>query len=217
MNFQEITHPDDYDIESNAVKQLLEGKLDKTAFEKRYVKKDGDVIDIYLNTTLPRDAQGLPSYFFTQVQDVTERKQAEEEISSAMSFVDRVIDMSPFAMWITDRKGTVIRTNSALRRTLNMPDDKIIGQYNVLKDENLEMQGVMPKVMAVFENHEPANFSIPWKPATAGDVNFEGARDLHIDVSIFPIVSAKGELTNAVCQWKDMAVEVREVLDGAKQ
>lgn len=140
-------------------------------------------------------------------RDITERKQAENEIRSAKSFIDKVVDMSPFAMWISDRKGTAIRTNSSLRETLNMPDDKIVGHYNVLKDENLEIQGVMPKVMAVFENHESANFSIPWKAAKAGDVNFEGARDLYIDVSIFPIVSAEGELTNAVCQWVDITAQ----------
>ena len=134
-------------------------------------------------------------------RDITDRKQAEAEIRSAKLFIDRVVDMSPFAMWISDRKGTVIRTNSTLRETLNLPDDKIVGQYNVLNDKNMEIQGVMPKVMAVFENHEPANFSIPWKAAKAGDAKFEGAQDLHIDVSIFPIVSAEGELTNAVCQW----------------
>jgi PAS domain S-box-containing protein len=143
-------------------------------------------------------------------RDITELKQAEKEIKSAKSFLDMVVDMSPFAMWISDRKGTVIRTNSSLRKILNMTDDKIVGKYNVLKDENLEIQGVMPMVMAVFENHESAHFSIPWKAARAGDVNIEGTRDLYIDVSIFPIISADGELTNAACQWVDITEQKKK-------
>jgi putative two-component system response regulator len=59
-------------------------------------------------------------------------------------------------------------------------------------------------VMAVFENHQPTNFTIPWEAAKGGDVNFEDAPDLYMDVSIFPIVSADGGLTNAVCQWVDI-------------
>jgi len=59
-------------------------------------------------------------------------------------------------------------------------------------------------VRAVFEKHEPARFSIPWKAADAGKVDFKGARDMHIDVSIFPILNAQGELTNVVCQWVDI-------------
>jgi len=80
----------------------------------------------------------------------------------------------------------------------------IIGKYNVLKDVNLEIQGVMPMVRAVFEKHEPARFSIPWKAADAGDVDFKGGRDMYIDVSMYPILNAQSELTNVVCQWIDI-------------
>ena len=133
-----------------------------------------------------------------------DRKKAEEEIKSSKLFIERVVEMSPYAMWISDQKGTVIRTNRSLRKALKTTDDMIVGKYNVFKDENLETQGVMPMVMAVFENHEPANFSIPWEAAKAGDANFEGTPSLYIDVSIFPIINAEGELTNAVCQWVDI-------------
>jgi HD-GYP domain-containing protein (c-di-GMP phosphodiesterase class II)/signal transduction histidine kinase len=135
---------------------------------------------------------------------ITERKKAEEEIHSAKLFIDRVVDMSPYAMWISDNQGIVIRTNNSLRKTLNATDENIVGKYNILKDKNMEEHGVLPMVMAVFENHEPTNFTIPWEAAKGGDVNFEDAPDLYMDVSIFPIVNAEGRLTNAVCQWVDI-------------
>jgi putative two-component system response regulator len=59
-------------------------------------------------------------------------------------------------------------------------------------------------VMAVFENHESANFSIPWEAAKGGDAKFDDAPDLYLDVSIFPIINADGDLTNTVCQWVDI-------------
>jgi PAS domain S-box-containing protein len=62
----------------------------------------------------------------------------------------------------------------------------------------------MPMVRSVFEKHEPARFIIPWKAADAGGVDFKSARDMHIDVSMFPILNAQGELTNVVCQWVDI-------------
>jgi PAS domain S-box-containing protein len=74
----------------------------------------------------------------------------------------------------------------------------------VLNDVNLEMQGVMPMVRAVFEMNTPARFIIPWKASNAGDVDFKGGRDLYIDVSMFPILENNGELTNVVCQWVDI-------------
>ncbi|MCP4591227.1 MAG: PAS domain S-box protein, partial [bacterium] len=143
-------------------------------------------------------------YMTGAVVDITERKRAEETLASTTSFLDTVVDMSPFAMWVSDRAGTVIRTNHALRKTLNLTNEHIAGKYNVLEDTNLQIQGVMPMVKAVFEKHEPARFSILWTAAEAGDVTFEGGHDLHIDVSMFPILNAEGELTNVVCQWVDI-------------
>ena len=137
-------------------------------------------------------------------QDITERKQAVEKVKSAKAFMDTVLDRSPFAMWIADHEGTVIRTNHSLRKNLNLADEMIVGKYNVLEDANLENQGVMPLVKSVFDEHEAVRFSITWKADEAGEVDYQGGKDLHIDVSIFPILSDAGELINVVCQWVDI-------------
>jgi len=147
--------------------------------------------------------------------EIIERKQAAETAVSAKIFLDLVVDRSPFAMWISDKEGTVIRTNQSLRQTINLTDEAILGQYNVLKDKNLREQGVMPLVQAVFENFEPARFTIPWQASLAGVAAFSGGRDLHIDVSMFPIVNARNELTNVVCQWVDITKQ-RQTTDALR-
>ncbi len=134
------------------------------------------------------------------------QRQAQEEVMVTNAFLDTVIDKNPFAMWILDHKGTVIRTNNSLLKTINLKEDQVIGKYNVLKDRNLDKQGVMPEIRRVFENHESIRFAIYWKAANAGDIEFNGARDMYIDVSMFPIINPEGELSNVVCQW----VEVTE-------
>ncbi|MBN1931015.1 MAG: PAS domain S-box protein, partial [Desulfobacterales bacterium] len=135
---------------------------------------------------------------------VKKRKQTEEELASTTTFLNTVVDMSPFAMWVSDSNGMVIRTNRSLRETLNLADEQIVGKYNVFADTNLETQGFMPIVRGVFEKYEPTRFSMPWKATEAGDVNFEGGRDLYIDVSLFPILNTEGKLTHVVCQWVDI-------------
>jgi PAS domain S-box-containing protein len=172
-----------------------------TSFETQRETKDGRILDVWMTVTKLVDDAGKPVGIASTERDITGRKKKDEEFKSAKSLLDTVIDSSPFAMWISDREGLLIRTNRSLRETLNLTDEQLIGKYNVLNDANLEMQGVMPMVRAVFEMYKPASFIIPWKSSNAGDVDFKGGRDLYINVSIFPILDNNGELTNVVCQW----------------
>lgn len=125
MSFQKITHPEDYDIGSKAVKQLIEGQLDKAAFEKRYVKKDGTIINVSLTTSLLRDTQGLPSYFFTQIQDVTEHKQAEETLRESTEKLQLIIDTSPVGICTVDPFGNFVTTNSAYEQMLGYSKEEL--------------------------------------------------------------------------------------------
>ena len=142
-------------------------------------------------------------------EDITERKRAETDIRSAKAFLDSVIDMSPIATWIAGKDGTVTRVNRSLCEAIHLPPEQIVGSYSVLHDANLEAQGVMPLVKAVFDERKPAHFSIPWKATDAGKVDFHGARDLFIDVSMFPVLDAQGELSHVVCQWMDITERKR--------
>ncbi len=78
--FLEITHPADRDRGLADRRRILEGELGSLATEKRYIRKDGQVVWVTLSSSIVRDASGTPLYFVTQVEDVTERRRAQEEL-----------------------------------------------------------------------------------------------------------------------------------------
>jgi PAS domain S-box-containing protein len=171
--------------------------------ENTHVCKDGSTFPVAVNAQRIDIGDGPPLIFTTEY-DISDRKKVERENRSYISFLDTIMDKSPFAMWISDSKGTVIRTNRILRDKLNLTDEKIIGHYNILYDANIIEQGKMPEVKAVFEEKKTTRFDIPWFAAKAGDDSFNEARNLWIDISIFPIVDESGDLINIVCQWVDI-------------
>lgn len=79
INSQSITHPDDLDIDLTFMSQMLTGEVRRYQLEKRYVHKQGHHIWALLNVSLVHDPRGNSLHFIAQIQDVTERKQAEEE------------------------------------------------------------------------------------------------------------------------------------------
>jgi PAS domain S-box-containing protein len=78
--FQDITHPDDLEADLAFLHQMVVGEIRTYQIEKRYFHKSGQVIWVLLNVSLIHDAQGKPLYFISQIQDITQRKRAEEEL-----------------------------------------------------------------------------------------------------------------------------------------
>ena len=87
QTFQDITHPDDLDIDLQQMYQLLDGKITAYQMDKRYFHIDGSIIWVSLNVTLARDQQGKPLYFVSQIKDITDHKRMEMERSRAMEII----------------------------------------------------------------------------------------------------------------------------------
>jgi PAS domain S-box-containing protein len=80
LTFQDITHPDDLSADLALVDQLLAGSIPRYSLAKRYLHKDGHVVDIMLHVSLVRDDAGNPVHFVSQIEDVTERKRVQARL-----------------------------------------------------------------------------------------------------------------------------------------
>jgi hypothetical protein len=80
LNFAEITNPEDLVIELPFVDQCYKGEISSYQVEKRYLKQNGAVLLAHLTCTVIRDQQGKVIYGLTMIQDITEYKQAEQEL-----------------------------------------------------------------------------------------------------------------------------------------
>jgi len=80
MAFTEYIHPDDRERDWGLYSDLAAGKRDKYEIEARYIKKDGQVMWGLLTVSLVKNMDGLPEYAVGMVEDITERKRAEEEL-----------------------------------------------------------------------------------------------------------------------------------------
>ena len=120
--FGDITQPDDRDADFAAVQGLLSGEIQTYQREKRYIHKSGRVVWILLVVSLIRDGEGRPLHFISQMQDVTERKRAEE----ARQRLAAILDATPDFVAIADPQGRVLYMNGSGRRLLGLgPDDDV--------------------------------------------------------------------------------------------
>ena len=76
----EYSHPDETPLGQLAMARMKAGH-DTYEDERRYLRPDGSTVWASVHVTLVRDESGEPQYFFTQLQDITERKQMEGELA----------------------------------------------------------------------------------------------------------------------------------------
>ena len=97
--WQDITHPDDLAASLEQFLPLLRGEQPGYSLEKRLVRKDGSLVWIDLAVSLRRDAAGTPAYVIAILQDISERKRLEEELSQANARLELALRGSNISIW----------------------------------------------------------------------------------------------------------------------
>ncbi|MHC5729257.1 MAG: PAS domain S-box protein, partial [Nostoc sp.] len=77
MNFQEITHPDDLELDWENAGRVFAKEISGYSLEKRYIRKDGSIVWVNLTISGVWDAKGLPKYALGIIEDISERKRVE--------------------------------------------------------------------------------------------------------------------------------------------
>lgn len=76
----DITPPEERSLAIDYNEKLLKGEIANYSREKRYVRKDGRIIWANIALAAVRGRDGRPSHVISVIQDVTERREAEEKI-----------------------------------------------------------------------------------------------------------------------------------------
>jgi PAS domain S-box-containing protein len=79
MTWVELTHPEDLAADQAQFSRMLAGEITGYAMDKRFIRKDGHVVDTRLAVSLVRKPDGSLDYAVAMVQDVSERRKAERE------------------------------------------------------------------------------------------------------------------------------------------
>jgi diguanylate cyclase (GGDEF)-like protein/PAS domain S-box-containing protein len=80
QSWLDYNHPDELPLRAAALARVADGH-DTYEDERRFVRPDGTIVWASSHVTLVRDARGEAQYFFVQLQNITDRKQIEEDFA----------------------------------------------------------------------------------------------------------------------------------------
>jgi PAS domain S-box-containing protein len=127
LKFEDFTYPDDLDSNMDLYQQALAGKIDSYQLEKRFIHKRGHVVWGLLSAGLVRDDAGNPLYFVGQIQDITGRRQATEELRASEERFRLMADTAPVMIWLAGPDGLVTFLNARWLRFTGRDLDRELG------------------------------------------------------------------------------------------
>jgi PAS domain S-box-containing protein len=203
--FQEITHPDDLAADLEYVRRLLAGEIRFYQMEKRYIHARGNSVPILLDVSLIRDARHQPLYFITQIQDITERKRAEE----SLRLLNSAIEQSKESIVITDAEldspgPKIIFVNPAFTTMTGYTAAEAIGKTPRILQGPRTDKTVLARLRKNLEHGEPF----------AGEaVNYrKDGKEFDLEWQVAPLRNAAGKITHFVAIQRD--ITGRKKLEG---
>ena len=128
--YQDITYPDDLEADLELSRQMLAGDLPSFCMEKRYIRKDGQCIWILLHVSRSHNDMGKPFLFLAQIQDISERKRAEEALANSNALLKGVLNASTqVGIVAIDRDGLITVFNTGAERMFGYAAEEMIGRW----------------------------------------------------------------------------------------
>ena len=100
--FIEITHADDVGRDRNLADKLFRGEIPSYRLEKRFIRKDGALAWLDVTALLIREENGEPLYCLAMVENITERKRAEEALRTSEERYRSFVVNSSEGIWRLD-------------------------------------------------------------------------------------------------------------------
>ena len=115
---EKITHPDDLITDAALFQELLAGKRTQYQIEKRYFHKDGFIVRALAGVSLIRDEKGNPQYAIGMIEDITERKLAEEQLRESEDRYRSLFENAPVGVFYSTIAGKILSVNDEYARML---------------------------------------------------------------------------------------------------
>jgi len=121
-----LVHPDEVEKVLLEYKRIDEKGRGEVVYRQR--KKNGEYRWLSDYISITKNKTGMPLYRDGVVRDITERKQAEEELKQNQRLLRDIIDSSPSAIFLKDRDGKFITINKQLEKMLGMTRNELKGK-----------------------------------------------------------------------------------------
>jgi PAS domain S-box-containing protein len=204
LTFADITYPDDLELDIQLAQRLFRGEIPYYTLEKRYVKKNQEIVWINLTACVIRDEQQTPVYYLAIIEDISDRKQSAARLEKEHQQLQQIITNAPVAMVMCDRELKVIAHSNQWLADYNLKGQSIIGQTleQILPDMPVHWQQIQQRALQGEIINSPEEV-----------VHQQNSVKMYLRLAVNPWYKPEGEIGGIVIATNpiDELVQAREI------
>ena len=128
MTWAELTYFEDLAPDLAQFNRMLAGEISSYAMDKRFIHKDGHLVYTRLAVSHVRKPDGSLDYVVAMVEDISERKRAEEDLRKSKERYRVITTHSPAGIFQTDAQGDCIFANPRWCEIAGLTSEEALGQ-----------------------------------------------------------------------------------------
>jgi diguanylate cyclase (GGDEF)-like protein/PAS domain S-box-containing protein len=129
LTMEEIIHPEEIELDHQDIEELINNSIEEFSKEKRYLRKDGNLVWGQITVSLIRDLMDTPRYLVGVITDITERKKteaalvkSEKALRESEERLDSILSSLEDIVWSADpRTFEYIYINPAIEKVYGYP------------------------------------------------------------------------------------------------
>ncbi len=199
MTFEDLTYHDDVDKDLTQREALKAGQSQAYQVEKRFVKRDRNILWGRLTASLVLGRDGKPQFGVGMIEDITLHKQMEDRERLRSLVYNALSDIFFYLGVERDGGFRFLFVNTAFLRATGLSEERVLGQL---------VQQVIPQpslndVLASYRRAIVEKRTVTWHEVTAYPTGTK-----HGDVSVTPIFDSTGRCTNLVGTVHDITEHI---------
>ncbi|MFH2138496.1 MAG: PAS domain S-box protein [Candidatus Omnitrophota bacterium] len=216
-SFKELISPEDWGMEQERFRNLVaDGKMKQIT--DKHIRKDKSIFYGETSAALIFDDKAKAMGILRVIRDVSERKQAEEELRESEEGFRAFMEQSPVAIQIMNPEGQILQVNDAYAELWGVSREelsRIHEEYNILRDDQVESLGFMPYIERAFAGEPISLPPFEYDPQKTSSANIKGRKRI-IRSYMYSTKDKNRVIRNVIMMHEDIT-ERRKIEDDLKE
>jgi PAS domain S-box-containing protein len=209
MRWQDLTHPDDVDLNKDELADLIAGRISTFTVRKRYLRPDGSVLWGELSASCLRNDDGSVRNLVAQIVDVSEQVRATQELAHAAQYARSLIEAALDPMVTINVEGKITDVNQATVTATGVAREQLIGTS--FSDYFTDPEKARKVYQKVFETGSVRDYPLTLRHSDEHDTLIE----VLYNGSVY--CDARGEALGAFASARDVTKQILAQRERAHQ